>query len=99
MAQNRVHNEWFMPLVKTSCPCGKKKVEVFAWGEYFRNRWNTIEHFCRSCFITRVRSRLVVHAKGCGCSFVLNARSGYKIPDWIKMPQKRKCKINNEIEG
>jgi hypothetical protein len=86
MAKPRVHNEYFMPLVKTSCPCGKKHARVFAWGEYHCARWSTVDHFCQDCFATRVLPRLTSHAHGCGCSFSFNARSGYNIPAWIAMP-------------
>lgn len=82
----RVHNEWFMPIAKRSCPCGQKKVEVFAWGEYVNGKWRTVDHFCHTCFQVRVIPRLTSHAAGCGCTFALNARSGYRIPEWIKMP-------------
>lgn len=82
----RVHNEWFQPLAKKSCPCGCKKTEVFAWGEYQYGKWRTVSHFCRQCFTNRVLSRLVSHANNCGCNFELKARSGYRIPDWIQIP-------------
>ncbi len=87
MAKPRIHNEWFMPLSKTSCPCGCKKVQVFAWGEYHHGKWRTVDHFCQTCFEERVQKRLVQHADPCGCSFQLQARTGYSIPDWIKMPE------------
>lgn len=91
----RVHNEWFMPLTKTSCPCGCRKTEVFAWGEYVNGKWRTISHFCRQCFTTEVIPRLTAHAAGCGCTFSLNARSGYRIPEWIAMPT---CPIQNDVK-
>lgn len=82
----RIHNEFFMPLAKTTCPCGQKKTEVFAWGEYVYGRWRTIAHFCQCCFVRQVQDRLIIHAKSCGCAFNITARSGHSIPSWIKMP-------------
>lgn len=86
MAKQRIHNEWFMPLAKKTCECGKKKTEVFAWGEYQYGRWRTVLHFCEECFASRIVSRLVSHKGDCGCDFALLPRSGYSIPAWIKMP-------------
>lgn len=85
--KQRIHNEWFQPVVKTSCSCGLKKVEVFAWGEYVYGKWNNIDYFCQSCFVSRVLNLLIGHARGCGCKFNLAARSGHSIPKWIKMPE------------
>lgn len=85
MAKQRIHNEYFMSLVKKTCPCGKKKIEVFAWGEYFQGKWSTVDHFCQDCFPSRILPRLIQHATPCGCSFELRPRSGYTIPKWISM--------------
>lgn len=82
----RVHNEYFMPLVKTTCECGEKRTKVYAHGEYIRARWHTVQHFCQTCFVERVQNQLVTHAGSCGCEFNLTARSGHSIPSWIKMP-------------
>lgn len=58
---------------------------MFAWGEYSNGKWHTIAHFCQGCFERRVLSRLRAHAAPCGCSFKLNARSGYgALPTFIK---------------
>lgn len=85
MSKIRIHNEWFMPLRKTTCDCGQKKTEVFAWGEYSRARWITISHFCQACF-PDIQKQLSTHAGSCGCSFELKARSGHgPLPEWIKM--------------
>ena len=86
MPKTRVHNEWFQPLKLTSCPCGCKKTEVFAWGEYVNGRWCTVGHFCKMCFSKEVVPRLIAHAGDCGCTFELRPRCGYSIPKWIKMP-------------
>ena len=94
MAQ-RIHNEWFQPIKKTTCQCGCKKTQVFAWGEYSYAKWRTILHFCQECFVSRVQVALVQHAGGCGCSFQLNARSGHSIPEWIKMPEVCKSARSN----
>lgn len=87
----RVHGEYFMPLMATTCPCGKRKTEVFAWGEYVNGKWRTVDHFCQGCFEQRVQLRLVEHAAGCGCAFELRSRAGYKIPEWIKLPEPAAC--------
>lgn len=81
-----VHNEWFQPLAKRSCECGAKRVDTFAWGEYVCGKWRTVAHFCANCFHERVQTRLIAHAKTCGCAFNLTARSGHTIPPWIRMP-------------
>lgn len=87
MAKQRTHNEWFQKLAKTKCPCGQKKTEVFAWGEYVNGKWRTVEHFCSTCFVERVQTQLVTHAGSCGCDFNLTARAGHgPLPEWIKMP-------------
>lgn len=86
MAKQRTHNEYFQPIVKTTCPCGRRKVQMFAWGEYVNGKWRTVDHFCQACFTSRVIPRLEAHAAGCGCDFALVPRSGCSIPDWIKMP-------------
>lgn len=90
----RVHNEWFMPLARRTCPCGQKKTEVFGWGEYVIGKWRTIDHFCRHCFTDRVLSRLLSHASGCGCTFQLVARRGYRLPDWIVLPA---CAVTSQV--
>ena len=86
MGKLRVHNEWFQPISKKTCPCGERKTEVFSWGEYVNGKWRTVDHFCQECFSERVIPRLVSHAGDCGCTFALNPRSGCTIPSWIKMP-------------
>lgn len=88
MAKPDIHNEWFQKLVKTKCPCGQKKTEVFAWGEYVNGRWTTVAHFCQACFVRTVQNRLINHARACGCAFEIKARSGNgPLPEWIKMPE------------
>lgn len=82
----RIHKEWFQSIVKRSCPCGQKKVEMFAWGEYVFGKWRTVDHFCKSCFLTNIVPQLLSHAKECGCSFQLQARVGHRLPEWLKMP-------------
>lgn len=85
--KQRVHNEWFMLLVKRSCLCGCKKTQVFAWGEYVCARWRTVEHFCAACYQERVFSRLSSHLQGCGCSFSLRAKNfDEKDYPWLFLP-------------
>lgn len=92
MAKVRIHNEWFQPIQKTTCPCGQKKTDMFAWGEYVNGKWRTMDHFCQSCFVERVQKRLIAHAGPCGCVFNLIARNGYSIPSWIQMPWRYRWK-------
>lgn len=91
MAQ-RIHNEWFQGISKTSCPCGQKHVQVYSWGEYHNAKWRTVDHFCQDCFKERVLSRLVSHVSDCGCSFAFKARSGHSLPDWLKAAEQR-CNV------
>jgi hypothetical protein len=81
---DRQYNAWFQPLVKTTCPCGKKHTQCYAWGEYVHAKWQTVEHFCESCFPTRVLNRLDAYSKSSGREVVFQARSGYKLPNFIR---------------
>jgi hypothetical protein len=92
MARPRIHNEWFMPIAKTSCPCGERKVQCYSWGEYANGKWRTVQHFCQSCFATSVLPRLIAHAGPCGCSFAFNARTGHTLPTFIKEAEGR-CNV------
>lgn len=101
-AADRVHNEYFMAVVRKSCPCGsngvrgRAKYQVYAWGEYHCAKWRTVDYFCELCFQSRVQARLIPHAAECGCSFNLVGRSGHSIPSWICMPAKATCKIKDD---
>jgi len=79
------HNEYFQPIVKTTCECGAKKTQVYSWGEYVVGKWRTVSYCCKSCFPVRVLPRLISHAGECGCRFNLVARMGHSLPDWIRM--------------
>ena len=46
--RQRVHNEWFALLAKTTCPCGAKHTQVFSWGEYHSTRYRVIDYFLSS---------------------------------------------------
>lgn len=74
-------NLWFQPIKKTTCPCGEKKTEVWAWGKYISNRWHTINHFCEGCLIGRVLHW--IKASGGNNQYVFKARQGYSLPDWL----------------
>ncbi len=92
----KVHNEYFQPIAKRTCPCGRKKTQIFSWGEYVAGKFRKIDHFCQDCFSYRVIPRLVNHAEECGCSFRIQPRSGHIIPSWIdetfqKYSQKQFC--------
>jgi hypothetical protein len=95
-AKQRIHNEWFQPITKTTCSCGCKKTQVFSWGEYASGKWRTVLHFCQACFEAEVLSRLVDHAGPCGCTFSLNPRTGYgPLPEWIKAAESQ-CNIASQ---
>lgn len=94
MAKQRNHNEWIMgPLAKRTCPCGEKKTEVYGWGEYVIGKWRTVDHFCRKCFQTRVLAPLRDHADDCGCSITFQPRSGYRLPDFIRVVENIPCRL------
>ena len=96
MPKQRVHNEWFQPISKTTCQCGEKHTQVYSWGEYVVGKWRTVLHFCQKCFKAEVLSRLVDHARPCGCTFQLNARTGYgPLPDFIKAAE-RQCNVSSK---
>ena len=82
--KQKIHNEWFQKLSKTTCKCGKKNVETYSWGEYVSARWRTITHFCESCFKVKVLERLETHGTSCGCTFKLQAK-GFIPPNWLKL--------------
>jgi hypothetical protein len=88
MPKQRIHNEWFQPIKMPTCKCGQKKTQVFSWGEYVNGKWNTVDHFCEQCFESRVLSRLIDHARPCGCAFQFNARMGHgPLPNFIKVAE------------
>ena len=99
----RVHGEYFQAITRKSCPCGSNSVrggvkhQVYAWGEYVRAKWRTVDYFCEKCFQTRVIPQLIAHAGGCGCTFELRARSGHSIPSWIRMPQQGSKVCDREV--
>jgi hypothetical protein len=96
MPQQRIHNEWFQDTVAGKCSCGSTKrsrlqagqdTTVWIWGEYHIGKWRRINTVCESCFDRYIIPRLVQHAKPCGCTFQLNARSGHgHLPSWIRLP-------------
>jgi hypothetical protein len=94
MAKQRIHNEWFQPIVKKTCPCGQRHTQVYSWGEYAAGKWRTVQHFCQTCFKTEILSRLVDHASPCGCAFQFNARMGHEpLPAFIKEAETQ-CNIS-----
>lgn len=93
--KQRVHNEWFQSTVKKGrCSCGRTTAErtalgdatIVSWGEYHNAKWRTVDYLCIGCFAERIIPRLRSHATTCGCTFAVNARSGYTIPAWIQLP-------------
>jgi hypothetical protein len=82
------HREWFMPIKKKRCPCGRGREPVMAWGQYVHARWRTIQHFCEKCF-GDVLARMKAHVTACGCSFEFQARSGYELPAWLREKQQQ----------
>lgn len=96
MAKERIHNEWFQTTVSPRCDCGSNKKsrakagkdpQVYVWGEYVSGKWRTIEKVCECCFEESVIPRLRDHARPCGCTFKLEARSGYSLASWLKLPE------------
>jgi hypothetical protein len=101
MKKPDIHNEWFQPVQKQAyrggsrCPCGMNKADrilarldptMYSWGNYIATRWNNVSYCCENCFQDRIIPRLIKHAIPCGCTFELNARNGYSLPHWIKLP-------------
>lgn len=96
MPKQAIHNEWFMSSSYTKCECGQTKktlaqggkdAVIWIWGEYVTGKWRRVETVCEVCFPTHVIPKLKAHATPCGCTFVLNARSGYgPLAPWIKLP-------------
>lgn len=94
MAKQRIHNEWFQPLIRGHCYCDNRQGQAWSWGEYVNGRWRTVTHFCQGCFAERVLTRLIAHAGPCGCAFKLNARSGHgPLPDWIQAAEAQ-CNVS-----
>ena len=71
---------------RKSCPYCLAKLEpdefVWSWGEYRIGKWNTVRHFCKSCFHTTVREPLLEHAGNCGCNISLIGK-GCELPSWL----------------
>lgn len=96
MARQRIHNEYFRSLKKTTCDCGEKKTQVYSWGEYVRVCWRSVAHFCVKCFATRVLNRLITHKGECGCGFELVWKGSGKKPEWLKVEEPT-CKVEEKI--
>jgi hypothetical protein len=88
-AQQRNHNEWFMPLARKAkhCPCchsiEPQQSGLYAWDQYVYGKWKTITHFCQACFETHILSQLKDHTGTCGCTVTFCTRSGYSMPEWF----------------
>jgi hypothetical protein len=83
----KTYNAWFQPIKKTSCNCGAKHTQVVSWGEYSpRATFRTVEYICENCFPTRCLARLASYANSIGAKIKMNARSGYTLPNWLKLP-------------
>jgi len=92
----RTHNEWFQTTVQAKCSCGSnlksrtasgQDPQVWIWGEYVVGRWRTVQKVCEACFDAHVIPRLRRHAAPCGCTFALQARSGYgPLAPWMRLP-------------
>lgn len=88
--KERVHREWFRPVERggrKSCPNCKAKLEpgesIWAWGEYIRAKWHTVQDVCKTCWPT-VRVKLLAHKKDCGCVFILVPYHS-ALPDWMTL--------------
>ena len=91
----KTHIEWFMASCYSRCECGSNKASrtkaaqdslVYVWGKYHNAKWRRIMTVCEACFDAQVIPRLRAHATPCGCRFVLNARRGYSLAPWIRLP-------------
>lgn len=86
---------------RKSCPSCKEKLapgeSIWSWGEYTNGKWRTIEHFCKNDWEDKengfdpshkhlgIKSRLLAHAKDCGCEFELVGYRGEKLPEWLTL--------------
>lgn len=87
----RNHNEWFRTVGlggRKSCPCCDTKLEageqIWSWGEYVRGKWQTVKHFCKSCFQAEVADKLRDHQAECDCNITLVAK-GCRLPEWLTL--------------
>jgi hypothetical protein len=105
MPAQRNHNEWFRPVScggRKSCPgchakLGKNE-SIWSWGNYVRAKWNTVTHFCKECFETRVAEGLLEHAGECGCTITLVMYHAVQ-PKWLRLKKRRKvCTIAPVIQ-
>ena len=87
----RTHNEWFRTVMgrRKSCPTCKTKLptgeSIWSWGQYICGKWNTVRHFCRSCYQQECLSHLKTHQDGCGCEISLVPYSGEEMPKWLTL--------------
>jgi len=95
MAKQRNHNEWFREVSlggRKSCPCCRAKLQpgesIWSWGQYVVGKWQTIKHFCKSCFVEEVATELTDHTATCGCTVSLQFQS--RQPQWLRLPDQ--CK-------
>ena len=94
----REHNEYFRTVSlgkRKTCPSCKAKLalgeSIWSWGEYVRAKWRTVDYFCKECFNSAVRSRLLNHAKDCGCKVNLVGYGGTKLPPWLTLVEPPRC--------
>lgn len=85
MPRQRTHNEWFMQLAK-KLPKSHKGCDgtQYAWGEYVRGKWYTIQHFCK-CEFPAIVQQLNSHTQQCGCDVKAQAQQGTKLPTWLAL--------------
>jgi hypothetical protein len=79
-------NVYVQPVVKTTCAtCGRKKVSVFAMGEYMGGKWRAIRHFCRDCFPS-LRIILLEAQASDKRTINIKGRNGRRaVPKWMKL--------------
>ncbi len=91
-AKLRTHREHFRTVLRggrKSCSNCKRKLPpgqyIYAWGEYVRATWRTVQDFCRECW-PEIKARLQEHRGECGCTFEL---VGYHqgLPSWLKLDE------------
>ena len=95
MPKARIHNEWFQPIKKTSCPCGCKKTEVFAWGNYV----NAGEVANRRSLLRRLLYHACAFAIAGSCA-PLRMRLCSQCPQWV-LPSRlvERCRASLQSEG
>lgn len=77
---------------RKSCPdCGTKLLEgekIYSLGEYEKNKWYTIRHFCFGCYY-QVLSMLSAYEKGQQRPVYMKMYQGEARPRWFKVEKEQ----------